>query len=146
MFGENCGFSNSNQFCWESNFRVVTLYITSNSQSNDNYLQIWQTFAILEFKDKSPNLYRKSGFLISWQMATKINFKYWQFRQRDAVNVLGYTSKDIIANFNFSLKISAKVIAQKSRTKVEFWNFELWASLFLNKTEILSAFSVSKKL
>ena len=53
-------------------------------------------------------------------MTAKINFRKFLFRQSDAINVVGYISKYIIANSNFSLYNSAKIIAKKARTKVEF--------------------------
>ena len=39
-------------------------------------------------------------------------------------NVWACNSKDIITNFKFSISISAKIIANKSGTEVEFSNFE----------------------
>ena len=42
----------------------------------------------------------------------------------DIKNVWAYISKDVIANFNISMPISAKIIAQKTGIIVGFWNFD----------------------
>ena len=45
-------------------------------------------------------------------------------------NVCGYISKDIIANFNFTLTLNTKLIAQKTGFFSEILNFTGYNSLF----------------
>ena len=55
---------------------------------------------------------------------TKMNFWYGLIGHGETINVWACISKDLIANFNFPAPNSAKIIAWKAGTKVEFWNFE----------------------
>ena len=68
--------------------------------------------------------------LSDWlKITTNFNFRYEPLGPNDIKNVWAYISKDVIANFNFSMPISAKIIAQKTGIIVGFWNFDFYGSL-----------------
>ena len=61
---------------------------------------------------------------------------YGQFKQSDDINELAYISEATIANVNFFMSISGKIIAQKNRTHVDFLNFLSFNTPYPRKSNI----------